>query len=33
MGRPSKTWKPQDRKLKAICLDNRNCTTKQMKNK
>ncbi len=31
--RPRKTSKRQDRKLKAICLENRNCTMKQMKNK
>ena len=32
-GRPQKTLKCQDRKLKAICLLNRKDTTKQMKNK
>uniref|UniRef100_A0A673LMH6 Transposase Tc1-like domain-containing protein n=1 Tax=Sinocyclocheilus rhinocerous TaxID=307959 RepID=A0A673LMH6_9TELE len=32
-GRPRKTSKRQDRKLKAICLENRKCTTKQMKHK
>uniref|UniRef100_A0A3B4Y4D5 Transposase Tc1-like domain-containing protein n=1 Tax=Seriola lalandi dorsalis TaxID=1841481 RepID=A0A3B4Y4D5_SERLL len=32
-GRPRKTSKRQDRKLKAICLENRKCTTKQMRNK
>uniref|UniRef100_A0A3B4YMY3 Transposase Tc1-like domain-containing protein n=1 Tax=Seriola lalandi dorsalis TaxID=1841481 RepID=A0A3B4YMY3_SERLL len=32
-GRPRKTSKRQDRKLKAICLENRKCTTKQMGNK
>uniref|UniRef100_A0A4W6E0U1 Transposase Tc1-like domain-containing protein n=1 Tax=Lates calcarifer TaxID=8187 RepID=A0A4W6E0U1_LATCA len=32
-GRPRKTSKRQDRKLKAICLDNRKCTAKQMRNK
>uniref|UniRef100_A0A672LFZ7 Transposase Tc1-like domain-containing protein n=1 Tax=Sinocyclocheilus grahami TaxID=75366 RepID=A0A672LFZ7_SINGR len=31
-GRPKKTSKRQDRKLKAICLEYRKCTTKQMKN-
>ncbi|CAJ0940514.1 unnamed protein product [Ranitomeya imitator] len=31
-GRPRKTSKLQDRKLKAICLQNRKCTTKQMRN-
>ena len=33
MGKPWKTSKRQDRKLKAICLDKRKCTTKQMKDK
>uniref|UniRef100_A0A8C5H9E7 Uncharacterized protein n=1 Tax=Gouania willdenowi TaxID=441366 RepID=A0A8C5H9E7_GOUWI len=28
-GRPRKTSKHQDRKLKAICLENRKCTAKQ----
>uniref|UniRef100_A0A4W6E2X4 Transposase Tc1-like domain-containing protein n=1 Tax=Lates calcarifer TaxID=8187 RepID=A0A4W6E2X4_LATCA len=28
-----KTSKRQDRKLKAICLENRKCTAKQMRNK
>uniref|UniRef100_A0A4W6EZN1 Transposase Tc1-like domain-containing protein n=1 Tax=Lates calcarifer TaxID=8187 RepID=A0A4W6EZN1_LATCA len=32
-GRPRKTSKRQDRKLKAICLENRKCTAKQMRNK
>uniref|UniRef100_A0A3Q0R5D0 Tc1-like transposase DDE domain-containing protein n=1 Tax=Amphilophus citrinellus TaxID=61819 RepID=A0A3Q0R5D0_AMPCI len=32
-GRPRKTSKRQDRRLKAICLENRKCTTKQMRNK
>uniref|UniRef100_A0A3Q2ZWT6 Transposase Tc1-like domain-containing protein n=1 Tax=Kryptolebias marmoratus TaxID=37003 RepID=A0A3Q2ZWT6_KRYMA len=32
-GRPRKTSKRQDRKLKAICLENRICTTKLMRNK
>uniref|UniRef100_A0A3B5B7H8 Transposase Tc1-like domain-containing protein n=1 Tax=Stegastes partitus TaxID=144197 RepID=A0A3B5B7H8_9TELE len=32
-GRPRKTSKCQDRKLKAICLENRKCTAKQMRNK
>uniref|UniRef100_A0A3B5BLK5 Transposase Tc1-like domain-containing protein n=1 Tax=Stegastes partitus TaxID=144197 RepID=A0A3B5BLK5_9TELE len=32
-GRPRKTSKHQDRKLKAICLENRKCTAKQMRNK
>uniref|UniRef100_A0A671NXU9 Uncharacterized protein n=1 Tax=Sinocyclocheilus anshuiensis TaxID=1608454 RepID=A0A671NXU9_9TELE len=32
-GRPRKTSKRKDRKLKAICLENRKCTTKQMKHK
>ena len=31
--RPRKTSKSQDRKLKAICLENRKCTAKQMRNK
>uniref|UniRef100_A0A3Q3AMG8 Tc1-like transposase DDE domain-containing protein n=1 Tax=Kryptolebias marmoratus TaxID=37003 RepID=A0A3Q3AMG8_KRYMA len=31
--RPRKTSKRLDRKLKAICLENRKCTTKQMRNK
>jgi transposase len=31
-GRPRKTSKRQDRKLRAICLKNRKCTTKQMRN-
>lgn len=29
MGRPRKTSMRQDRKLKAICLENRKCATKQ----
>uniref|UniRef100_A0A672Y5E8 Transposase Tc1-like domain-containing protein n=1 Tax=Sphaeramia orbicularis TaxID=375764 RepID=A0A672Y5E8_9TELE len=32
-GRPRKTSNRQDRKLKAICLENRKCTAKQMRNK
>lgn len=32
-GRPKKTSKHQDRKLPEICLENRNCTTQQMRNK
>uniref|UniRef100_A0A3B5AUW2 Transposase Tc1-like domain-containing protein n=1 Tax=Stegastes partitus TaxID=144197 RepID=A0A3B5AUW2_9TELE len=32
-GKPRKTSKCQDRKLQAICLENRKCTTKQMRNK
>ncbi|CAI9583149.1 unnamed protein product, partial [Staurois parvus] len=32
-GRPRKTSKRQDRKLKAICLENSICTAKQMRNK
>ena len=28
-GRPQKTSKHQDRKIQAICLENRKCTTKQ----
>uniref|UniRef100_A0A671WUZ7 Transposase Tc1-like domain-containing protein n=1 Tax=Sparus aurata TaxID=8175 RepID=A0A671WUZ7_SPAAU len=32
-GRPRKTSKRQDRKLKAVCLENRKCTAKQMRNK
>uniref|UniRef100_A0A3B4ZVY6 Transposase Tc1-like domain-containing protein n=1 Tax=Stegastes partitus TaxID=144197 RepID=A0A3B4ZVY6_9TELE len=32
-GRPRKTSKRQDRKLKATCLENRKCTAKQMRNK
>uniref|UniRef100_A0A3Q3AU23 Tc1-like transposase DDE domain-containing protein n=1 Tax=Kryptolebias marmoratus TaxID=37003 RepID=A0A3Q3AU23_KRYMA len=32
-GRPRNTSKHQDRKLKAICLENRKCTTKQVRNK
>lgn len=30
MGRPKMTSKRQDRKLNAICLVNRKCTTKQV---
>ena len=33
IGRPRKASKRQDRKLKAICLENRKCTAKQMRNK
>ncbi|CAI9591777.1 unnamed protein product [Staurois parvus] len=32
-GRPRKASKWQDRELKAICLENRKCTTNQMRNK
>uniref|UniRef100_A0A3B5M232 Transposase Tc1-like domain-containing protein n=1 Tax=Xiphophorus couchianus TaxID=32473 RepID=A0A3B5M232_9TELE len=32
-GRPRKTSKRQDKQLKAICLENRKSTTKQMKHK
>ena len=32
-GRPEKTSTCQDRKLKTICLENRKCTTRQMRNK
>uniref|UniRef100_A0A8B9LAI1 Transposase Tc1-like domain-containing protein n=1 Tax=Astyanax mexicanus TaxID=7994 RepID=A0A8B9LAI1_ASTMX len=32
-GRPRKTSKRQDKQLKAICLENRKSTTKQMKNR
>uniref|UniRef100_A0A3B3YRI5 Transposase Tc1-like domain-containing protein n=1 Tax=Poecilia mexicana TaxID=48701 RepID=A0A3B3YRI5_9TELE len=32
-GRPRKTLKRQDKQLKAICLENRKSTTKQMKHK
>uniref|UniRef100_A0A3P9PNQ9 Transposase Tc1-like domain-containing protein n=1 Tax=Poecilia reticulata TaxID=8081 RepID=A0A3P9PNQ9_POERE len=32
-GRPRKTSKRQDKQLKAICLENRKITTKQMKHK
>uniref|UniRef100_A0A8C5ECY3 Transposase Tc1-like domain-containing protein n=1 Tax=Gouania willdenowi TaxID=441366 RepID=A0A8C5ECY3_GOUWI len=32
-GKPRKTSKRPDRKLKAICLENRKCTAKQMRNK
>uniref|UniRef100_A0A8C5E1B0 Transposase Tc1-like domain-containing protein n=1 Tax=Gouania willdenowi TaxID=441366 RepID=A0A8C5E1B0_GOUWI len=32
-GRPRKTSKCQDRKQLAICLENRKCTAKQMRNK
>ena len=31
-GCPSKTSKHKDRKFKAVCLENRKCTTKQMNN-
>ena len=32
-GRSQKTSKHQDRKVKATCLENRKCATKQIKNK